>query len=566
MRRLIPAALAVLLALTLLPGLRAVGPLDWREARDAVVVDESTRGGEWYGPAYANEPFFEKPLLGYTHELLARRFLPEPWRARADDPGPSRLVRVAIAAALALVVAAIGTRAFGARAGWLAACALASALGLPLATRADGGQLIATLCAWLGAGGLLAAARGRPRGNTLTLFAAWITLGIAVVAGGPLSAAWPLAGFGLYFVLARSRTGWRSLRPLEGLAIVAGVALPWYGLMAALYGGEFLARVPWFPYALEPRGNWLAAPLLALSFVVVIGFPWTALLGAALRDAAERLRAGDPREPTDLRDPGRAASLVLALGFAAAVPVMLYPKPPLTAALPALPAIALLCGRFLDRVLDGDVDPRHLTRATWMAAFLGATTAALGIVLAGRLPEAANGLRLVSAIVLAAACTPMLADLAGRRKLAAALFALPVALGAPLVATQVLPPLAPWLAAGGVAETMAALAPQRAPLVLLEPPPPSLRLLARRNLVLERGTSAALAAEPSLAADDGYVYFALRGPGAIEALRTASAESEVLVRTPVLTLVRARPPAVRAIATPAPPATAPRDTLPAAAR
>jgi hypothetical protein len=35
-----------------------------------------------------------------------------------------------------------------------------------------------------------------------------------------------------------------------------------------------------------------------------------------------------------------------------ALPIALYPGPPLTAALPVLPAVALLVGRFADRVLD----------------------------------------------------------------------------------------------------------------------------------------------------------------------------------------------------------------------
>jgi hypothetical protein len=176
-----------------------------------------------------------------------------------------------------------------------------------------------------------------------------------------------------------------------------------------------------------------------------------------------------------------------------------------------------------------------------MAAFLGTTTALLGMLLASRLPPAAHGLRIVSAVVLATSWAPAVADLAGRRRLAAALFALPIAFGAPLVMTRVLPELEPWLGARDVAEAMAANSPARASLVLVEPAPPSLRLLTRRNLVFASGPVAALEAAPSHAATDGFVYLALPGARSLEALQRASSHVEVLARTPLLTLVRARP-------------------------
>jgi 4-amino-4-deoxy-L-arabinose transferase-like glycosyltransferase len=144
MRRLLPWALAVLLALTLLPGLGAVDALDEREARDMVTALESTNRREWLTPIYANEAFFERPLPGYAPEVLARRLVLRltPWRDHGvSGVAVSRFVRALLATALALAVAATGTSLFGARSGWLGACALASMLGLPLAARADGVQV-----------------------------------------------------------------------------------------------------------------------------------------------------------------------------------------------------------------------------------------------------------------------------------------------------------------------------------------------------------------------------------------------------------------------------------------
>ena len=124
-----------------------------------------------------------------------------------------------------------------------------------------------------------------------------------------------------------------------------------------------------------------------------------------------------------------------------------------------------------------------------------------------------------------------------------ALFALPAALGAPILHTCVLPALEPWLNARAVAEAMERLSPPFAPLVVFEPPPPSLRQSLARNFVAR---SRVLPGDADVTARDGFVYVAYR-PANERAARAAlapfAAEPEVLARTPVLVLVRVRAPA-----------------------
>ncbi|MEO5989706.1 MAG: hypothetical protein ABIU54_12940 [Candidatus Eisenbacteria bacterium] len=538
MRRLLPLVLLALLAITLLPGLAAVDALDWREARDAEVARATSGSLEWVAPLYANEPWFEKPLFGYTHELVATRLLR--WLApgapnELTEAAVSRAVRAAIAAALALLTASIGARCFGMRGGWLGGCALASMLGLPLATRSDGAQLLATLLAWLGIGALLDVVRGRAAFPNLTRLFAYLAFGLAFVTAGPMPALWPLLGFAFYFALARRQVGWREVRPLGGIAIIAGVALPWYGVMTALFGGQFLARVPWFPYAAETRGAWFTGPLLALSFTAVLSFPWASLLGASLRDAAMRLRFTRPVGAPDATDADHTSHLVLALMFAAVVPVALYPGPPLTAALPALPAMALLCGRFLDRVLEGDAHPSHLTAATRLAALMGTAAALLGLTLASQLREAAPSLRLLSAALFLACWAPLLADLRGARRLAAALFMLPMLVTSPILFTRVMPQLEPWLNTREVVMALNHTAPPNATVLMPEEPPPSFRLLAHRNLVV---TSALGPAAATLAARDGRVYVVFRPAREREVVKALREPVEILLRSPSLVLAR----------------------------
>ena len=542
MRRLLPLALAALLVLTLLPGLAAVDATDEREARDLVTAFESTNHREWLSPIYGYEPFFEKPLPGYAPEVLTRRWLVRllPGARRAmTDVAASRFVRALLAAALALAVTAIGTRAFGARSGWLAGCVLASSLGLPLAARADGVQVYATLLTWLGLGQWIALLTGRARVPSASLTLGWLALGAVAMTGGFLPALWPLAGLGLYFALARHHGGWRALDPWMGAIVIAGVCLPWYGIMTAIHGPAFLAHVAWFPYASGVRGAWFAGPPLALSFAVVASFPWTPLLAGALADAALRLRraAGSPVPALPL-DTEHVEHLLLALALTSALPIALYPGPPLTAALPGLPAVALLVGRFADRVLDGRLPAAALTHAARWLAVIGSAFALAGLALASRLPAAATELRLFSVVMFLCAWTPLLADLRGAKRIAVALFALPAALGAPLLHVRVLPALEPWLNAHAVAEAMQRVSPPRAPLVVFDPPPPSLREALRRNFI---SRSTITRDDGDATARDGFVYAAFRPERearARAALAALGAAPEVLARTPVLVLVR----------------------------
>jgi 4-amino-4-deoxy-L-arabinose transferase-like glycosyltransferase len=548
MRRWLPLALAALLAMTLFTGLSATDALDERESRDLVTAYESTHHHDWLSPVYGNEPFFDKPLPGYALEAMAIRALERGWPApeRATrEVAVSRFLRALMAAALALAVAQTGTQLFGGRAGWLAGCALASMVGLPLATRADGVQVYATLLSWLGLGRILAVLAGRTRTRGATLVLGWLTLGAAANTGGFLSALWPLGGLALYFVLAKRHRGWYDVDPTAGLLIIVGTCLPWYGLMTAIHGPSFVNAMAWFPYAAGTRGAWWSGLPLALSFVVVASFPWTPLLGAALGDATTRLRriaqAGVTDGPLDLE---HLEHLLLTLALVAGLPIVLYPGPPLTAALPALPAVALLVGRFVDRVLDGVGDPRAIRQATWLLALVGTSFALLGVTLAARIPPAGAPLRLLSVALFLSSWAPLLADLRGARKWAVALFALPVALSAPIVQTRVLPVMEPWLNTRTVAETMERASRPDTPLVLFDPPPASLRQSLDRNLVLR---TRVMRDDLDVRAADGAVYAAYR-PAREDSARAALAPlggtTQVLARTPLLVLVRVRPDAI----------------------
>ena len=544
--RFAPVALATLCVAVLFLGLDRVGFLDWREARDAEVAREMLGQHEVLTPLYGREALYEKPVLAYAHEMLA-------WRLAPDVPLRSRQVRAVFALFLLVGTASLGARHFGLRAAWCSAAVLVTTLALPLAARTDGAQLLGTLLGWVGAAGLADVVFGRSAGRDARLIVTYAALGAALASVGPLAALWPLGGLALYVRLTRSHEAWRRARPLAGLAIMAGVALPWYGAMIERHGARFLEHAGFFPYGVETPGPWYAGAALAISFLVVGFFPWSALLPEAMLHAATWWRAvrrpvlgglhivkartaADPVS-REQREEAMAHYLIACL-FAALVPVALYPGPPISAALPALPAAALLCGRFLDHLFEdpGRLSP-PLTRAVRMLALVGTAAAVLLALAAPGVRGAAPELRLLASLLLLTSWAPFLADFIGRRRIAALLIALPVALGAPVVSLRVLPAMEDYLSARSVAAALESVAPPRAPLVLADAPPPTLWLYCGRNLVVVDSLESAL---PELRAGDGMTYLAFRPARERDVAHASGTPLEILLRTPSLILARVK--------------------------
>jgi 4-amino-4-deoxy-L-arabinose transferase-like glycosyltransferase len=563
--RYAPVALAVVCALVLFSGLGLVGFTDQREARDARVTREMLRHKEVLTPLYANEPHFEKPLLAYAPEFLATLLSRTP--ALRGTPTRSRELRAVGALLLVLLTGGVAAPQFGRRAGAWSALVLASTLGLPIAARTDGTQVFGTLLGWLGCAALAEAAFGRTPPHNRVLLAAYVALAATLVFAGPLPALWPLGGVALYAWLARDRSRLARVRPLAGLAIMTGVALPWYGAMTTLHGARFLLAATTFPYGAEARGAWFTAPFLALSFLVISFHPWSALMPEAMLHAATWWRFGRraPDPANDARDAStpvererreeNVAHFFIASLIAGVTPIALYPGAPLPAALPALPAAAILCGRFIDHVFE---DPqrlaRELARATRMLALVGSAATILVAVAAQRVPEAAADLRLVAAITFLTSWLPLLAQIRGAQRAAACLIVLPVALAAPIALAFVVPEMEDYLNTRSVASAMNARAPALAPLALIEPAPPSLRLYCPRNLVV---TTPNVAALRELRAADGLTYVAFAPDRESGVAKDVGVPLEIVARSASLVLARVSPDSTALTAAPDS-ATAPR--------
>lgn len=546
---------ALIAALVLFSGLGSVGFLDENEARHLAVAAPMDGEIERLTPLLWGEPVHERPLLGYALDFAGAHF-------PGTDPTGPRAVRAVAMLALVGVIGWLGARRFGARAGGLAALALLTSIGTPVAARTDGPQVLASLFGWIACAGFMEALFGAEDRRDRALVVAWGGLGLALVTGGPLPTLWPLGGLALYLRLARRARGWRQLAPWWGAAIVIGLALPWFGAMLELHRGAFAARLPWFPYAGPPHGSWLRAPLVAVSLLLAAAFPWCALLPGALAHADAWWRSAAPRRvprgahatgPGAETAPGPGmvltaveeqvrfesqAHLVIAWLVAAAATLALYPQPPLSAALAALPAVALLAGRLLDHALERPERVRPaIAAAANTLALVGIPLAVVLAMSAGRVPWAAQPIRLLSAVALVVSVLPFLAMFAGRPRVSALLFALPVALGTPIVNHTLLPALEDALDTRHVAAVMERVSPPAAAVVLVEPPPSSLRLYLWRNLVVADTLAVEL---PRERAADGATYLMFRAAREPEVARAAGAPLEILLRTPGMVLARVR--------------------------
>jgi 4-amino-4-deoxy-L-arabinose transferase-like glycosyltransferase len=553
--RLAAPVLVLIAALVLFSGLGSVGLLDENEARHLAVAAPMYGQIERLTPLLGGEPVHERPLLGYALDVAGARF-------PGTDPTGPRAVRAVAMLALVGVTGWLGARRFGARAGGLAALALLTSIGTPVAARTDGPQILASLFGWAACAGFMEALFGSEEKRGWSLVLAWGGVGLALLTGGPLPALWPLGGLALYLRLARRARGWRELAPGWGAAIVIGLALPWYGAMIELHRIPFASRLPWFPYAGAAHGPWLRAPLVAVSLLLAAAFPWCALLPGALAHADAWWRSPAPRRPTrdahttgpvaeTVPDPGMVltaveeqvsfesqAHLVIAWLVSAAFTLALYPQPPLSAALPALPAMALLTGRLLDHALERPERVRSgIGAAANTLALVGIPLAVVLAMSAARVPWAAQPIRLLAAVALVVSVLPFLAMFAGRPRVTALLFALPVAIGTPIVSMVLLPALEDALDTRRVAAAMERLSPADAAVVLVEPPPSSLRLDLWRNLVVADTLAAEL---PRERAADGATYLMFRAARESDVARAAGAPLEILLRTPGMVLARVR--------------------------
>lgn len=247
------------------------------EALYAEAGREMLATGDWVTPRVNGAPFLEKPPLYYW--LAAASY----W-AIGVSPFSARLPSALAAIATVLLTAAVGARAWGARAGLLAGLALSTSLQMALIGRM-GILDVPLTCLTLLA--LVAYGRWARHGGIAVSAAFGVLVGLAVLMKG-LAGAIPLA-VAVLDAFVRIIRGHRLRLSRSSAAAAAisllAVAAPWYGAMVALHAGAFgstLLLREHLTRMVQPMQGHGGPVFYYVVLIAVSFFPWVVFLPGAL--------------------------------------------------------------------------------------------------------------------------------------------------------------------------------------------------------------------------------------------------------------------------------------------
>lgn len=214
---------------------------------------------------------------------------------------------------------------------------------------------------------------------------AYVLIGLAVMTKGPVGVVLPIISLALYHFFKRDwQEALRFYKPACGALVVALIALPWFVTEIIVTRGEyfyaFILRENFqrFTSVVDHKAPWW------YHIAAMMGgyFPWSvflpqALLRAVLPDQVVDPRGGSPARPLLLRYThlsGRGDALLFAAVFALVTLVFFSASVSklLPYTLPAFPALALIVGVELERILQERAMARLLAPLAVLAIIYGA--------------------------------------------------------------------------------------------------------------------------------------------------------------------------------------------------
>lgn len=342
--------LIVLLAggLCFLPGLNSYGVIDPSDGLYAEAAREMLERSDWITPSSNYKPFFEKPILIYWMIMASYNLL-----GVSEFAARLPIALCGVASCLALLV--FTRRFFSPRASLLSALAFMSIPLYVVVGRVALTDVPLTFFMMLGALGLFSRLRGAAWPS---LAVAYIGLGLALLMKGPV----PVGMVGLlviaYLLLTRPngadggyRWWWQQalrLHPLLGIVVMLSVALPWYIFEGIATHGKFFEEFFIRQNLGRAMGNvnhqnpfWFYIPVFLGGF-----FPWSIFVLADLKRLFAQLKQRWPKTQRASLEMFATIWLLLILVIFSVLKTKLA-----TYILPVAPALAILSGSILDRLI-----------------------------------------------------------------------------------------------------------------------------------------------------------------------------------------------------------------------
>ena len=248
------------------------------EGRYAEIAREMLVTGDWVTPRYNGYKYFEKPPLQIWATATAFNiFGVGDWQAR---------LWTALTGFLTIVfIGFTGARIYSARAGWLAAVALASSpmwvIGGHINSLDMGlsAFLVAALCSLL-----LAQTSSNKTYSRNWMWACWAFMALATLSKGVIGVAIPGMVFAVYSITAWDWKIWKRLHIISGSILFLAITAPWFVLIAQR-NPEFLEfffiheHLQRFTQTAHSRTGpiYFFLPLLLLGFL-----PWIAQVPGAI--------------------------------------------------------------------------------------------------------------------------------------------------------------------------------------------------------------------------------------------------------------------------------------------
>jgi len=322
--------LLLLAALTFFAGLGRGAITDSDEAFYAESSREMVASGDWITPYYNYEPRFQKPILYYW--LTSATYL----ATGATEMG-ARLWAALAGVGLVLVTAACGRRWYDEATGLLAAAIVATNFGYFSIGRMALPDLPLTFCITLAIWAALVSTLEQERSTRKFVILAALGLGLGFLAKGPVGIIIPVLVIVPVLMIERRSIGLNPDDIVLGFLIMLAVAVPWYVVMWARHGNEYLQSFfvgdNFQRFATDrfndPRPWWFYLPVVAGGLL-----PWTPLALVWLGPITQFIRGRRSVGTIDLR-----------LLLWAALPLVFYSlsvgKQP-RYVLPVLPPLAIL--------------------------------------------------------------------------------------------------------------------------------------------------------------------------------------------------------------------------------